>query len=43
MIRITGVKAPLTFDEAFLRTSVARALKLAPKDVLWFRVLRRFV
>ena len=43
MIRITGVKAPLTFDEAFLRTSVARALKLAPKDVLSVRLSRRSV
>ena len=43
MIRITGVKAPLNFDEQFLRTSAMRALKLGQKDILSVRLNRRSV
>lgn len=43
MIRLTGVKAPLEYDEAFLYRSAARALGIAPRDIVAARVSKRSV
>lgn len=43
MIRITGVSAPLSYDEAWLRKSAAKKLHISEKDIQGLEVFRRSV
>lgn len=43
MLKLNGLRAPLDYTDSSLRLLVARKLKIAPADLLSFRVFRRSV
>ena len=43
MLKLNGLSAPLDYTEDSLRLLIARKLKMAPENLLSFRVSRRSV